>query len=724
MQQQIYLCILKTKGYNIKMNFLTLNKKIISTLVLIFFVFPIFYPTALVFADNHDKAENPAAEATPSSNSGSTSTNNSNTNNAANSNSTQNTQQTTQTQNTSSGGGGGSIGTAVATGAASGLTACLAGPAITAIAGFVTGSAAATVLAVPTSDLLNTGATGIGATSDTASFWKECVLDGLAKSVVNSVLQTMIRETTLWVNRGFDGSPAFIKDRDAFFESVADRVVSDIIENNAQLQFLCEPFEFDLKYRLNIDFYGTDVYEPYCTIDDIGDNIDGAIDLVEKNFSWDNFLDVNVREGNNIWGVYYNLKNDIDSRIVEEKKEVEEDEKRGSGFLSIKKCVQDGETSYGVDKYSPEQIASLKAEVAGYEEKYKKINFAGNLSAAEIEKRQEEANDLIAKIQKIESVLDSTGFADDLPAEDKSCKQTTPGNVISESLNKAIGSDTEYLQLADEFDELITALINQLVKTVLSEAGLAGFESGNSFSEPDLSNPGLAEQTKNSLNGFIASTDQYIKTQEEKISIIEGVEESIDDVISCFGEKTEQSISTEKKSARNGISQRYDIGDLIKERDLSFFDEDEKTNAIFYRHPNSNISKIELLLPEDAQRYLGEFSKDLDFLENEKAFAQIDIVEAKNNESRARVILSDLGQSSSAENILETYGSLGNNFQPYDNSKEGQEKINLQILTGEMFIISSEEGENENILEFCQAFENVLDYDDYENFPELEKYIN
>ncbi|MFO0718589.1 MAG: hypothetical protein U0522_00985 [Candidatus Paceibacterota bacterium] len=51
----------------------------------------------------------------------------------------------------------------------------------------------------------------------------------------------------------------------------------------------------------------------------------------------------------------------------------------------------------------------------------------------------------------------------------------TPGKVIETQLNEALGTNLKELQLADEFDEIINALINQAVqKIVTSVGGLSG----------------------------------------------------------------------------------------------------------------------------------------------------------------------------------------------------------------------------------------------------------
>ena len=59
------------------------------------------------------------------------------------------------------------------------------------------------------------------------------------------------------------------------------------------------------------------------------------------------------------------------------------------------------------------------------------------------------------------------------------CDIINPGKVIETQLNKTLFSGQQKLIVADEFNEIITALIGQLVKTVLSEVGLFGLSNSD-----------------------------------------------------------------------------------------------------------------------------------------------------------------------------------------------------------------------------------------------------
>lgn len=60
------------------------------------------------------------------------------------------------------------------------------------------------------------------------------------------------------------------------------------------------------------------------------------------------------------------------------------------------------------------------------------------------------------------------------------CRTYSPGQVIEGELNNALGAKYQRLAMADEFDEVVTALVNQLIKTALNEVLTPDDSSTNS----------------------------------------------------------------------------------------------------------------------------------------------------------------------------------------------------------------------------------------------------
>jgi len=55
------------------------------------------------------------------------------------------------------------------------------------------------------------------------------------------------------------------------------------------------------------------------------------------------------------------------------------------------------------------------------------------------------------------------------PKDPKSCKTVTPGTVIQSSLEKSLNLPKDRLVLAQKFDQVIEAVVNNLIKVALNE---------------------------------------------------------------------------------------------------------------------------------------------------------------------------------------------------------------------------------------------------------------
>ncbi len=85
-----------------------------------------------------------------------------------------------------------------------------------------------------------------------------------------------------------------------------------------------------------------------------------------------------------------------------------------------------------------------------------------------------ELNNRIAASLGVESkLLDwSAGFLS--KKDPQTGKITSPGSLLQEQINTKLGSGQRRLEIADEFDEIVNALVNQLITIALSEATQAG----------------------------------------------------------------------------------------------------------------------------------------------------------------------------------------------------------------------------------------------------------
>ena len=236
---------------------------------------------------------------------------------------------------------------------------------------------------------------------------KERILDSsLGYTVSRGFINVMTESIVNWINRGFDGNPAFVDDFGGFLREVADRQTAYFIEGTS-LELLCSPWRANIRVALSVPTGFRE--EVACTLSDIVANMD---DFVKGDFSqggWGGWFQLTTRPNNNPYSLYISSASELDSRISRQQDLDREQLAWGQGFLSKQECEE------------------LPAGVSG-------------------------------------------------PTR---CKTVTPGTVIEDQLESVLGSGIRQLELADEFDEIVGALIQQLARQAFTgNRGLRGLSEG------------------------------------------------------------------------------------------------------------------------------------------------------------------------------------------------------------------------------------------------------
>jgi len=264
------------------------------------------------------------------------------------------------------------------------------------------GSVANEVISVPVSDATTQANTSKTSTNTGGSLNKECSLDAIAFALAKVILEDMANNFINYINNGFEGDPFFLTSPGDYFKGLADEIVGEFI-SQAGLDFLCKPFQLQLRNALKIRYGGggkARYREKGCTLTDVVNNVEGFLDGNFKDGSWLGFIEITQEPLNNPVGAYLSIQGEIDDRIAEklgiESKQLD----WNFGFLSQKTTGPDGK----------------------------------------------------------ETIV-------------------TPGNQIENQLATYLGSGVRQLELADEFNEILSALFNQLLKQAFSKTGLAGHTS-------------------------------------------------------------------------------------------------------------------------------------------------------------------------------------------------------------------------------------------------------
>ena len=275
---------------------------------------------------------------------------------------------------------------------------------------------------------------------------KDYGLDGLAWQITNIIIQRMSASTVKWINSGFKGSPAYVTDPEAYFTKIGDDLSARYIFSNPNLDFLCEPYRVKIRIALQKNLYPQD--ERWrCSLTDVVDNIDDFMNDFERG-GWDGFFELTQRSQNPL-ELYMMAENDLMREGAVKVNIATQELNQGQGFMSFKECEIQGEDivvpGYPGDPTRPERRTKVCLKEV----------------------------------------------------------TNTPGSVISKQLNKQLGLGSDKLAVADEFNEIIGALLNQLVSGVFSGigGGFRGLSRPSSTAEPSLQQR-LATTTDPQLDYF------------------------------------------------------------------------------------------------------------------------------------------------------------------------------------------------------------------------------
>ncbi|MEN9912656.1 MAG: hypothetical protein RLY66_64 [Candidatus Parcubacteria bacterium] len=283
---------------------------------------------------------------------------------------------------------------------------------------------------------------------------KDFVLNSLAWNVAKMTLQQLTTSIVNWINTGFEGSPAFIDNPEAFFLDLGDQVTGNFIANVGPLQSLCSPWNIDLRLSLALGQTRSMSERYRCTLSTLignaqnatinGYSIEGFTSGDFAQGGWPAFMIMTSEPRNNPYGSYLQAKSDLDQQIAAKQNSVNSDLDRGQGFLSWQKCVP---TNVNSNTGNASSLGLNQNDLA-------QLNANGSVNA----------NGTSYKT----STDPETGYT-----VYETCSVQTPGSVISAGLNKSLGSSVDQLNLADSINEITSALFAQLISQVFTK-GLGG----------------------------------------------------------------------------------------------------------------------------------------------------------------------------------------------------------------------------------------------------------
>lgn len=247
--------------------------------------------------------------------------------------------------------------------------------------------------------------------------------DAVGYCIVNAMITYIADSTIAWINGGFNGNPAFVEDPGQFFKDIADNQAAgflrEIVGNTTGLD-ICQPFRLEIATGLGAGGAPA-MGGPQCTLGSIAANAKSfqayTSGASPQSGNLSSWNAMTQQPQNNPYGAYLIAQKELQNRIAVKQNTATLDLTTGNGFLSFKKCNPDSKTT--------DPTTGKTVQVKG------------------------------------------------------ACRTTTPGSVIEEQLNSRLKLGTDRLVLADKFDQVVDALVNQLIRTALSQALDGGETTSN-----------------------------------------------------------------------------------------------------------------------------------------------------------------------------------------------------------------------------------------------------
>lgn len=479
----------------------------------------------------------------------------------------------------------------------------------------------------------------------TSQLSKECILD----SIVIALRETLIRKVTssivTWINSGFDGSPAFVTNIDQFLLDTADEAFGEYVYNATNFAHLCTGFDLDIRFALALQ-YSSNQRRPTCTLSQIVDNVDTAIDDLSVDWDWDVYQSITTDPSGNRFTSFLQVQDEVSNVIAQAVQNDRDDINRGDGFLSFKECTTDN--AYGENR--------------------------------------------------------------------ENCKIVTPGSTINEALNQQLGSETRRIELADEFNEILGALIGQLAQQAFgSSGGVAGLSrrSGNSDSflsqynqDAQQASSEIASSLSQQNSGNTNQYTNYINNQSQAIQSLLAAQVQVTETFACYTAKN-----------NTWFAETISTDDPLDDEQVDLVDEADRTLAYFVNPTGEGPdTEFAILTPSIIRDRALYFQSQLAEITQQLSVANTNIERARQGAAITESYQEDIVRAGNSleiqtiqGNYLQNIGSLGIDTNSAIATLSNTQYYAEQLVDAEFTTVTIDQisGADQE-LALCQAFSQAV----------------
>ncbi len=234
--------------------------------------------------------------------------------------------------------------------------------------------------------------------------------DSIAYIAAGVVLNAVTKGVVNWIKNGFEGQPGFITNYDQYLKEAFDQASGVFFKeflSSGMQNAICSPFRAQLNLALKTQT--TFQQKMTCTLSSVMKNATNLSQGIREG-GWDTWLSVTMNPQNNPYGALEIASQQLDATRAQGTTKAQTESIFNKGFLSQKECVEETCEIKGIDANGKEYCISKKC-----------VNYT----------------------------------------------TTSPGSWVESQLSTATGIDMHRLAVADSINEILSALISQLLKGLL-----------------------------------------------------------------------------------------------------------------------------------------------------------------------------------------------------------------------------------------------------------------
>ena len=396
-----------------------------------------------------------------------------------------------------------------------------------------------------------------------------------ASCVVRSISRALIQQMTVsivnWINSGFNGEPSFVRNYEQFFTQVADNAVGNFLQGS-DLAFLCSPFKTQVKIAIAQSYAKRTA--PQCSLLKVVNNIDSFVNSFSQG-GWQGLLSFTTVPTNNPYGAYSDAQSRLLNTVSQNQATRGLDLSLGRGFLSFRE-----ETNCIIVGTPPSASLNKSVTPVG-------VNNG-------------------AQQYKVCDVVNST-----------------PGSTIANQLDTTLGTNFRQLELAQSFDQILSALVNQLMVRTL-QGGLSNLSSSQGFGGNPNDLAGSASSFTEGLGQNIAAAQQIRSILGENLADIEAAQLTVDELYDCWiGHVGTSTLTAEQRAqaAQNASSTLAVYQNLERSR-TQYTEGKTRLDAAVARLEEYQARALSTRTLEELQRVVQEYSANLNSFPNSNAVLQ------------------------------------------------------------------------------------------------------